>query len=215
METHRKILEAIIRLQGRPHRFVGDSEIAADVGLDLEEVRDCLPLMEESGLVHVSITFGGGRSVQPTPQGRVALRDPAYMQPKSSSGDTFYVAGNFQGAILNVKSILQDVNQTIGRTPHADKSLRDELQSLIDQLNEALQQVPAPQIDEAEAVAETAKELVETATAEKPNRVRIKITSDGLKKAAETLASVMPQVLVIATQIVDTIAKVTRAGSVK
>lgn len=210
-EALSKILEAIIRLQQHPSRSVADHEIAADVGLDLQEVQDYLALMEESGLVKLAKTFGGCSAI-PTAQGRVALKDPAYMQQDTSSGDRFYMTGDFRGAILNIKSKLQDVNQTIGSMPHADQSLKDELQSLIDQLNEALQQVPATQIEEAEAVAETAKELVETATAEKPNRVRIKITSDGLKAAAETLVSVMPQVLVIATQIVDTIAKVTGAG---
>lgn len=213
-ETHRRILEAITRLQASPDRFVADHEIASALSLDLQEVQDHLTLMEKSGLVSVARTFGGFSGI-PTAQGRIALKDPGYMHPANLSGDTFHMTGDFRGAVLNIKSTLTNVSQTISTTPYADQSLKDDLQRLIAQLQEVLQQTPADQVEEAEAVAETAKELVETATAQKPNKVRIRITAEGLKKAAENLATVMPQVLVIATQIVETVARFTSAGSVK
>jgi hypothetical protein len=70
------------------------------------------------------------------------------------------------------------------------------------QLSETLQQVPAEHTEDAEAVAETAKVLVEKAGEEKPNKTMIKITGEGLKQAAQNLAAVIPAVVGIASQIV-------------
>jgi ElaB/YqjD/DUF883 family membrane-anchored ribosome-binding protein len=119
--------------------------------------------------------------------------------------DTFNMSGNFQGAILNIKSTLTSVSQTVAALPHVDQSAKDELQKLIKQLEEALQQIPPGKAQEGEAVAESAKQLVEAATKEKPNRTLVQITAEGLKKAAENIAGVLPTVLPITVQIAETI----------
>jgi hypothetical protein len=124
------------------------------------------------------------------------------------SGDTFNMSGNFSGAILNIKSTLDNVTQTINNMPHADSAERQELQALIEQLQVELTKAPPNIEKEAEAVAQTAKALVDTASAEQPNPTMIEITGEGLKKAAENIANVMPAVLTIATQIVATVARV-------
>jgi hypothetical protein len=111
-------------------------------------------------------------------------------QDTPTTGDTFDMSGNFQGAIINI-------------TP----PLKEELTQLLEQLTEALTQVPADKVEEAEAVAQTAEQLVENATTEKPNKTTIKISGEGLKQAAKNLAAVVPNVLTIATQIVVTILK--------
>lgn len=54
---------------------------------------------------------------------------------------------------------------------------------------------------------EYARGLVEEATKTKPNKTRIMISADGLLAAAKNIASIMPAVLIIATQIVETIIK--------
>ena len=132
-------------------------------------------------------------------------------QGETKMGDTFNMSGDFRGAILNIKSTLDNVTQTVGQIPHASQSDKDELKGLIEQLNEALQQVPPEKAEEAEVVAEYARELVEEANTEKPKKARIQISGEGLKKAAENIAAVMPTVLTIATQIVATISKVAGA----
>jgi hypothetical protein len=58
-------------------------------------------------------------------------------------------------------------------------------------------------------VAETAQSLVQQAAAQKPNRTMLHISGEGLKQAAQNLADVMPTVLVIASQIVASITKLT------
>jgi len=119
------------------------------------------------------------------------------------------MSGDFRGAIINIKSTLTNVQQSIGDIPSNDDTSRKELESLIGQLSEALQKVPAEHQEQAQAVAETAKVLVDTAKAEKPNKTMLQISGEGLKQAAQNLAGVMPTVLTIAGQIVMTIAKLT------
>ena len=126
---------------------------------------------------------------------------------QGTSGDTFNMSGDFRGAILNIKSTLSNVSQSIGALPNADESAKDELKHLIEQLNAALQQVPAGKEEEAQAVATSAEMLVQTASAEKPNKPMLQITGEGLKQAAKNLADVMPTVLTIATQIVAAVLK--------
>lgn len=124
---------------------------------------------------------------------------------KRMTGDTFNMSGDFRGANVNIKSRLTNVQQTIGKLPNADDAAKAELQQLVAQLNDALQQAPEDKAEEAEAVAQMAETLVETANSEKPNKMMLQITGEGLKKAAENIAAVMPTVLGIATQIVTAI----------
>lgn len=124
-------------------------------------------------------------------------------------GDKFEMSGDFRGAIINIKSTLTNVQQTIGEIPTQDESTRKELQELIEQLNAKLQQTPPEKHEPAQAVAQTAATLVEHAKSEEPNKTMIKISGDGLKQAAQNLADVMPSVLTIATQIVMAVGKLT------
>ena len=122
--------------------------------------------------------------------------------------DRFNMSGDFRGAIVNIKSTLTNVQQSIGEIHTNDQNARKELETLIGQLSEALEKVPEEKQEQAEAVAETAKALVDTAKAEKPNKTTVQITAQGLKQAAQNLADVMPAVVTIAGQIAMTVAKV-------
>jgi len=115
--------------------------------------------------------------------------------------DRINLSGDFRGAIINIKSTLTNVQQSVGEIRTGDLDARRELEKLIGQLSEALQKVPESNQEQAEAVAETAKVLVDTAKAEKPNRTMVKNTAEGLKQAAQNLAGVMPTVVTIASQI--------------
>lgn len=123
--------------------------------------------------------------------------------------DRFDMSGDFRGAIVNIKSTLTNVQQSVGEIHSTDETARKELETLIGQLSEALQKVPAENQEQAQAVAETAKVLVDTAKAETPNKTMLQISGEGLKQAAQNLAGVMPAVVSIASQIVMTVAKLT------
>lgn len=121
--------------------------------------------------------------------------------------DRINLSGDFRGSIINIKSTLTNVQQSVGEIRTNDPGAKQELEKLIGQLSEALQQVPEASQEDAQAVAETAKVLVETAKAEKPNKTMIQVTGEGLKQAAQNLAEVMPVVVTIAGQIAMTVAK--------
>jgi hypothetical protein len=119
-------------------------------------------------------------------------------------GDRITISGDIHNSIVNIKSPLKDVQQSAGAMPGSDEAARKQLQSLIEQLGQAL---AAPQVqeskkDEAEAVAASAQLLVESAKAEKPNKTLLQSSGEVLKKAAETLVEVAPGVVSIAGQIV-------------
>jgi small GTP-binding protein len=125
----------------------------------------------------------------------------------SMSGDTFHMSGDFRGAILNIKSTLDHTIQTINNLPQANDAERQALQELFKQLQAELIKAPPELEQKAEAVSQTAKALIDTANTEKPNPTMIQITGEGLKKAAENIAAVMPTVLLIATQIVTAVSR--------
>jgi septal ring factor EnvC (AmiA/AmiB activator) len=126
--------------------------------------------------------------------------------------DKFSMSGDFRGAFINIKSTLTNVQQSIGDISTDDLDTRKELEKLIEQLNDTLQKLPVEKQEDAQAVAETAKALVDVAKSEKPNKTMLEITGDGLKKAAQNLADVMPAVLPLASQIVMTVMKLTGRG---
>ncbi len=117
-------------------------------------------------------------------------------------GDQISINGSYQNVILNIKSTLSNVQQSVGAMPTVDDAARKELQASIAQLSQALEQIPASLKEQSEAVAAAAKMLVDTANSEKPNRTMLEITGDGLKKAAANLAGVAPAVVTIAGQVV-------------
>ena len=120
-----------------------------------------------------------------------------------NQGDTY--SGDFRGAILNVRSTLTNVTQTVGAIPYASEEEKQTLEVLLQQLSTALEQAAQDHpesAEEVEAVAETTKALVEQANKDKPNRSLLKVTGDGLVKAAENLAKLTPPVLAISQQIV-------------
>jgi hypothetical protein len=123
--------------------------------------------------------------------------------------DQYNMSGDFRGAIINIKSTLKNVRQSVGDIPAENQETLNELESLIQQLSDALEKAPGEKQEDAQAVAETTKALVETAKSEKPNKVMLQITGEGLKKAAQNLAGVLPEVVAIAGQIVVAVTKLT------
>ncbi len=126
-----------------------------------------------------------------------------------NSGDTFNMSGNFQGANVNVKSTLTNVNQTIGTLPHADESAKQELIRLIAQLNNMLQNVPADQAGTAEEIASSTEALVEMAAGENARPSVIKMLGEGLKQTARQLADHLPEIVDVVTKIATAVATAT------
>lgn len=124
-------------------------------------------------------------------------------------GDKFEMSGDFRGAIVNIKSTLKNVRQSVGDIPSDDDASKEELKNLIEKLAASLEEAPEEKQDQAQAVAQTAQALVEQATTDKPNKIMLQITGEGLKQAAQNFAEVMPTVVTIASQIVLAIGRLT------
>jgi Zn-dependent M16 (insulinase) family peptidase len=124
-------------------------------------------------------------------------------------GDQFEMSGDFRGAVINIKSTLKNVQQSIGDIPSGDDASKEDLKKLIQSLENTLEKAPQDKTEQAQAVAETAQALVEQAKKEKPNKTILQITGEGLKQAAQNLVEVMPAVVTIASQIVLAVGKLT------
>jgi uncharacterized caspase-like protein len=123
-------------------------------------------------------------------------------------GDSF--SGNFQGAILNIKSQLDNVTQRIDALPGANQPIKDSLTQLMVQLSALLQQAPPDKAVDAAKVAKRVQTLVEEASKPSPDKELVEFSGESLKKAAANIAAVLPAVLPIAAQIASQIANLMR-----
>jgi hypothetical protein len=128
--------------------------------------------------------------------------------PTPHIGDNINMSGSFNN--VNVKANLYDTIQKIEMMSSIDQSMKDDLRKLVAQLNDELQKVPEGKSADAEAVAEIAKQLIDQVSKQQPNKAMLDIGAEGLKKAAQNIASVAPAVLPIAIQIVEQIGKITQ-----
>ncbi|GAB4443706.1 MAG: hypothetical protein Kow00120_13180 [Anaerolineae bacterium] len=131
------------------------------------------------------------------------------MPAQATGGMAINVHGNVgPGAVVGSGSVHAHTivgGDLIQGIPGADQAQKDELAELIAQLNQMLKQAPAAHVEEAEAVAATAESLLAEAGKDKPNKTLLRVTSDGLKAAAENLEAVVPGVVRIAVSIVSAI----------
>lgn len=114
-------------------------------------------------------------------------------------GDNINIS-NVSGSILNLKSTLENVTQTIG-TLSGDEAAKNELKQLIADLNAALQQAPPDKAQDAEQVAKRAEAAVAEIAKPKPDKEDAAYSLSRLKKAAENLDQVLPIVVTIAGKI--------------
>jgi len=119
-----------------------------------------------------------------------------------TGGDSIHQSGNFSGSNINVKSSLTQVSQAIGTLPGLDESGRRQLSDLLAELADALAQTPPERAQEAAAVAALTADLVDKARATPPNPPLLRISAEGVLKAAKSLAETAAPVLKILDQVV-------------
>lgn len=91
-------------------------------------------------------------------------------------------------------------NENVGNLP-GEQSDKEKIEALVKQLNELLEKVPAEKREEAEAVAGLGTQLIEQASAEKPNKTLLQISANGMIEAAKGLAGVVPSAITIVKDI--------------
>ncbi len=118
------------------------------------------------------------------------------------SRQNIHIGGNVSGGNVNIggkQTFHGNVNIHYSALPSASAgSPLEELKNLLQELETALRQTPASQVEDAELVAEYANEIAEEVAKEAPRRKKLEITGENLKKAAENLLAVSPIAVKIA-----------------
>jgi hypothetical protein len=161
------------------------------------------PTFNISGDIHAGqVNIGGAQAF--TGPVEVDMRETTISQlGEVVTGDRIEMPGDFWEALVNVKSRLDSVSQTIRTLPHVDNFYKQELVRLIDDLTKQLEQAPEDRIEDAEKVSKRMEALAGEIDSEKPDKEMVEITGESLKRAAQNLADVLPTVLTIATRIVS------------
>lgn len=113
------------------------------------------------------------------------------------------IKGNVRAVNLNQgdQRFYGPVTFSMGALSATPDDTRQQLHALMQQLADALSQLPAAQKEDVEVVQALAQEAVNEAAKDAPNKKLLEIKGENLKKAAENLAAVAP----IAVQIARTL----------
>ena len=196
------------KTEGDKFQSVNMWELGKELGWDEDTTDLTVQYLEGEGLIKHD-TMGGNIVI--THNGVVEI-EHALTHPQEST--TYFppvvniMSGDFRGAILNIDSTLTNLSQNIGSISNTDESAKNELTQLIEELKSALSKAPKDKTNDVEAMAWAAESLIKETTSDKANPTKIEITKDGLKKAANNIASVMPVVLIIAEKIIAVIDRI-------
>ena len=128
----------------------------------------------------------------------------------TTSGDTFNMSGNFQGANVNIKSTLENVTQSISTLPYADASAKAELVRLVAQLDVLLKRVPTA---EGAKLSTETEALLQMAANDKPNPTIIEMLGAGLKQTASAFKNNLPEIVDVAAKIVTAVMTASHMGN--
>ena len=124
------------------------------------------------------------------------------------TGDKFFNTGDFRGANVFQKSIIDRIDSLKGTDISSNKEERANLDELFDELKRILSTVPNEHQESAEAVAAIAEAFVAEAKNDDSNKTLLKVFGGTFKTTAKKLASAAPLLITNATKIVDLIAKI-------
>jgi hypothetical protein len=130
-----------------------------------------------------------------------------YNQPKGDlhMGDKISIQNsqnvNVKAKLEKVRQKMGDVTLNIGAIPNASQEKKDELKALVEQLKAKLQEAPEDNAEEVELVAERLEQAVKEVKRKNPDKEDVATSGNQLKKAAQNLAGVLPEVVSIAGQI--------------
>jgi tRNA U34 5-carboxymethylaminomethyl modifying GTPase MnmE/TrmE len=130
------------------------------------------------------------------------------MNDESEQERSISIGGGIQGhnvVIGSTQTVHGDLTITVGRLPAVSADLRETLQKQIEELIEAMKTVPASETKKVQEVKIAVEDAVSEANKKQPDKNRLEIRGEALKKAAQSLAEITPIVLKIASQVATTI----------
>lgn len=114
---------------------------------------------------------------------------------------SIHIGGNVSGQnvlIGSTQTIHGDLSITVGPMPAAAEDVRETLKAQITELLAELEKQPADQTDAVQEVKLAAEDAVAEADKPQPDKKRLEIRGENLKKAAKNLLSVAPIAVKIA-----------------
>lgn len=127
-------------------------------------------------------------------------------EKKEDANRSVHITGSKVGILSTGDHAHIQVNAVnLDALPASDADEKARLEALVAQLNELLKQTPPEKKQEAEAVAVYTDNLIQQASAEKPNRPMLQITAKGMKEAAQAISGVVPSVIKVVKDIADTV----------
>lgn len=108
----------------------------------------------------------------------------------------------FDQATMNVRSRLESAAEAASAVSHGEEQERQKMVQLIEALRAQLETLSQQHAEEALRVARRLDVLMEEVQEEEPDPEMVAISGQGLKRAAENLAGVLPAVVGIALDIV-------------
>lgn len=133
------------------------------------------------------------------------------MDVNSGGRPSISVGGNVEGqnvVIGGTQSVHGNLTITVGALPAAPEDVRLSLQDQVAKLAALLEVIPPEHADEVQEVKVAAEDAVAEAAKEQPDKNRLRLRGDLLKKAVEELSAIAPALSTIAVQIATTIAKI-------
>ena len=106
------------------------------------------------------------------------------------------------GAIVNIQSASTHVTESVGIAKSLGPELQKELQTLLAELQAALEMVPFDRQEDAERLVKATEMVVSEGAKDSPNTSFLKIASEGLNEAAKAVADIVPKVVSIVGRIV-------------
>ncbi|HEU4327613.1 MAG TPA: hypothetical protein VFS21_31020 [Roseiflexaceae bacterium] len=203
-EIKKNVLSAISKLSDDDiYRHIDRKEILQETNIIEKDLLIYLEKLKEMGYIRIHKYVGSHFAVSITSNGVLYLRDLKFESPQNQAYQINI--NDVHGSIVNIASSLQGTVQNINLPSGIDKNEENEFKTLIDQLSQTLAAADPQKVtpDDVEAVADSAKDLTEAISKkEKPNKLRVQITREGLQKAASNIANTLPEVMPIVTQIV-------------
>lgn len=137
----------------------------------------------------------------------VNVAETIYKGDYISAGDnsTLYMgdvySGTFRNSQVVVRSKLGRISQRVEDTPNINASQKDTLQDMLVRLEDELEAFSASHPTESQQVLKRLEVLVATMDDAEPDQNMLRVSAEGLKKAAEKISAIALPVFTIASEI--------------
>ncbi|GAB4195898.1 MAG: hypothetical protein OHK0022_12910 [Roseiflexaceae bacterium] len=207
-EITNNILSAMSRLSNDDiYTNIDSNVISREVNIPEKDLEIYMKALAKKGLVGI-IEMHGGFDAHLTYEGILSLRNLNFNSSQNSASHVS-ISGVSNSIITIASSLTNSTSQIIDLASKIDDESKNELKDLMKQLSKALEEADPEKInpDDIESISDSAKDLVEALSKEKPNKARVEITKEGLEKAASNIGSTLPQIILIVAKITEFVQK--------